>query len=282
VLCWRRRRGSCVVWWRRGEVWRRHGAVPTYRAVLLRVVRPGSSVERVVLSPVQVVGPVTVVVGGNPVTLLLIPVVPLPPVLELGSFRPHLLLRGARPLHLDQDLLLPSRPLLLVVAVLQELGRRLLVVRPGRVADLHLHELVQEHVGGELGLGGVEHLHARGHLLLLDVLPRVKPDAVERLCDRPDDIEDLSQGSLARLQEEDRVQVQCGVPWEGLYHHQLLHAAGDHTDLDTLVLRHGVGQILNRRQVRQSHLVLRPRTFVVVCSRLFLFNNGVGHGLVVR
>ena len=48
-------------------------------------------------------------------------------------------------LHLALDSLL-----LLVVGVLQELRRRLLVVDPARVADLHRHQLLQKHVGGQV------------------------------------------------------------------------------------------------------------------------------------
>ena len=74
--------------------------------------------------------------------------------------------------------------LLLIVRVLEELRRRLLVIDPAGVTDLHRHQLLEEHVGGQLGLGGEVDLHAHCDAPLSNVLLTVEPHHVERLGDR--------------------------------------------------------------------------------------------------
>lgn len=162
-----------------------------------------------------------------------------PPPRESASLRRNFVFRGARVFHPLQFQLLLCFPFLLIIRVLQEVWWWFLVVGPGGIADLHLHELLQEHVGSVWSLGRVEHGHAGGHRLLLDMLGRVEADAVDRLHHGTDHVEDVSESSLAEVQEQDSVQVQSRVARHTFYNHEFLDAAGNGADLDALFFGDG-------------------------------------------
>ena len=71
--------------------------------------------------------------------------------------------------HLINDAVLLGGLLLLVVGVVEELRRRLLIILPRRVADLQLHQLLQEHEGRQLRLRRV-----------VNVLPGLDPSLLDR------------------------------------------------------------------------------------------------------
>jgi len=134
------------------------------------IVPSGLPVERIHRGPVQ-----SVVVALRVVMLIAVLIVTFSIAAKFGTLSSDIFLCRSTLNHFVYGALLLGCPLLLVIRVLQEVGWRLLVIFPGGVADLQLHQLFQEHKGGQSRLGRVVNVLATLNALLLDVIDSVKP-----------------------------------------------------------------------------------------------------------